>query len=212
MSGLNPERWSRLWYTATKAAPPTDTYARLVAIYSEPHRYYHNLLHIEDCLGEFDRAKQLATDPAAVELAIWFHDAVYDPRAADNEERSAELAKDWLSDVHASDVLTDSVGRLVLATKNHDASMHADAPLLVDVDLSILGRPPEQFWEYERQIREEYAWVEKTVFAAKRAEILDRFLARERIYQTDLFFHRMEAQARANLRASVQRLSDGLSS
>ena len=81
-------------------------------MYSEPHRCYHNLAHIEDCLGEFDRAKQLATDPAAVELAIWFHDAVYDPRAADNEERSAELAKDWLSDLHASDALTDSVGRL----------------------------------------------------------------------------------------------------
>jgi len=201
-----------LWQTATNTAPPTDTYARLMAMYSEPHRYYHNLLHIEDCLGEFDRAKQLATDPAAVELAVWFHDAIYDPRAADNEERSAELAMDWLRDVHASDALTDSVGRLVLATKNHDASVHDDAPLLVDVDLSILGRPPEQFWEYERQIREEYAWVERTVFAAKRAEILNRFLDHERIYQTELFFQRMEAQARANIRASVQRLSDGLSS
>jgi predicted metal-dependent HD superfamily phosphohydrolase len=176
-------------------------------MYSEPHRHYHNLLHIEDCLMEFDRAKQLATDPAAVELAIWFHDAVYDPRAATNEERSAELARDWLRDVHASDVLSDSVGRLVLATKSHDASLHADAPLLVDVDLSILGRPPEQFGEYERQIREEYAFVERTVFVAKRAEILHRFLTRERIYQTDFFFHRMEAQARANLRASVQRLA-----
>jgi predicted metal-dependent HD superfamily phosphohydrolase len=212
VSGVNLERWSQLWHTATNAAPPSDTYARLVALYSEPHRCYHNLAHIEDCLGEFDRAKQLATDPAAVELAIWFHDAVYDPRAADNEERSAELAKDWLSDAQASDALTDSVGRLVLATKNHDASLHADAPLLVDVDLSILGKPPEQFWEYERQIRAEYAWVEKTVFVAKRVEILHRFLARQRIYQTELFFQRMEAQARANLRASVQRLSDGLSS
>lgn len=212
MSGLNPGRWSQLWHTATNAAPPSDFYARLVAMYSEPHRHYHTLLHIEDCLGEFDRAKQLATDPAAVELAIWFHDAVYDPRAADNEERSAELAKDWLGDVHASDALTDSVGRLVLATKNHDASLHADAPLMVDVDLSILGRSPEQFWEYERQIREEYAWVEQTLFATKRVEILHRFLARERIYQTELFFQQMEAQARANLRASVQRLSDGLPS
>lgn len=211
MNGVNPERWSQLWHTATHADPPTDAFARLVAMYSEPHRYYHNLEHIVDCLGEFDGAKQLATDPAAVELAIWFHDAAYDSRAADNEERSAELAKGWLTYVHASNVLTDSVGRLVLATKNHDASLHADAPLMVDVDLSILGRPPEQFWEYERQIREEYAWVEKAVFAAKRAEILHRFLARERIYQTDLFFRRMEAQARANLRASVQRLSDELS-
>jgi len=212
MSGLNPERWTQLWHTATNAAPPTEAFARLVALYSEPHRCYHNLAHIEDCLGEFDRAKQLATEPAAVELAIWFHDAVYDPRAADNEEHSAELAKAWLSNVHASDALKDSVGRLVMATKNHNASLHADAPLLVDVDLSILGKPPEQFWEYERQIREEYAWVDKPVFAAKRMEILRRFLARERIYQTELFFQRMEAQARANLRASVQRLSDGLSS
>ena len=79
------------------------------------------------------------------------------------------------------------------------------------MDLSILGKPPEQFWEYERQIRDEYAWEEKTLFAAKRVEILHRFLARERIYQTELFFQRMEAQARANLRASVQRLSGGLS-
>jgi len=212
VSGVSPERWSQLWHTATNAAPPTNAFPRLVALYSEPQRHYHTLLHIEDCLGEFDRAKQLATDPAAVELAIWFHDAVYDPRAADNEERSAELAKDWLSDVHASDALTDSVGRLVLATKNHEASLHADAALLVDVDLSILGKPPGQFWQYERQIREEYAWVEKPVFAAKRAEILRRFLARERIYQTEIFFHRMEAQARANLQAAVQRLSDGLSS
>ncbi len=212
MSSVNLERWSKLWHTATNTAPPSDIYARLVAMYSEPHRCYHNLAHIEDCLGEFDRAKQLATDPAAAELAIWFHDAVYDPRASDNEERSAELAKNWLSDVHANDVLKDSVGRLILATKNHDASLHADAPLLVDVDLSILGKPPEQFWEYERQIREEYAWVEQRVFAAKRAEILRRFLARERIYQTDIFFHRMEAQARTNLQASVQRLSGGLSS
>ena len=195
---------------ATNAAPPTDAFARLVALYSEPQRHYHTLLHIEDCLREFDRAKNLATDPAAVELAIWFHDAVYDPRASDNEERSAELAKDWLSDVHANDALTDSVGRLVMATKTHDASLHADAPLMVDVDLSILSKPPEQFWQYERQIREEYSWVEKTVFATKRAEFLNRFLARERIYQTKLFFQRMEAQAQANLRASVQRLSDRL--
>jgi len=210
VSAVNPERWSQLWHRATSAAQPSDTYGRLVAMYSEPHRCYHNLAHIEDCLVEFDRAKQLATDPVAVELAIWFHDAVYDPRALDNEERSAELAKRWLSDVRASDALTDSVGRLILATKAHDASLHADAPLLVDVDLSILGTPPAQFWEYERQIREEYAWVEKPVFAARRAEILRRFLARERIYQTDIFFHRMEAQARVNLRASVQRLADGV--
>ncbi len=175
-------------------------------MYSEPHRHYHNLRHISDCLSQFDRARHLAADPVAVELAIWFHDAVYDPHAADNEERSAQLAEDWLKKAHASEALAGSVRGLVLATKNHDASLHADAPLLVDVDLSILGQPPDRFWEYERQIREEYAWVAENVFVTKRAEILQSFLARKRIYNTDFFFHPLEAQARINLRASAERL------
>ena len=87
-----------------------------------------------------------------VELAIWFHDVVYDTRAADNEERSAQLAQAWLGEVHAEPALIEAVSRLVLATKKHDPSLHADAALLVDVDLSILGQPQEQFWEYEAQI------------------------------------------------------------
>ena len=141
-----------------------------------------------------------------MELAIWFHDAVYDPRAADNEERSAQLAQAWLGAVRAEPALVDAVGRLILATKKHDASLHADAALLVDVDLSILGQPPARFWEYEAQIRGEYSWVLPDVFSVKRAEILDGFLARARIYQTDDFFHRLEAQARINLKSSVGRL------
>lgn len=206
MSEPDSERWSQLWRAATHAAPAAESFARLVGMYAQPHRRYHNLQHLADCLREFDRAKPLADDPAALELAIWFHDAIYDPRAADNEERSAELAVDWLGKAQASHALTDSVRRLVLATKSHDASLHADAPLLVDVDLSILGQPPERFWEYERQIREEYSWVAADLFAAKRAEILQKFLARSRIFNTEMFFQTLEAQARINLQASVQRL------
>ena len=107
----------------------------------------------------------------AVELAIWFHDAVYDPRAADNEEKSAELACKSLRQAGANQALSNSVRRLVLATKSHDGTLHPDAPLLVDIDLSVLGRPAEQFWEYEQGIRAEYAWVEQSIFAAKRAEM-----------------------------------------
>ncbi len=207
MSELNPERWEKLWRVAAKKFTPSEYFHQLVVMYSEPHRRYHNQHHIADCLAEFDHVRSFAVDPTAVELAIWFHDAVYDPRAGDNEERSAELAKHWLKEFHADVLLADAVGRLVLATKQHDGSMHGDAPLLVDVDLSILGQPPERFWEYERQIREEYVWVDELVFASKRAEILKGFLARERIYQTDFFFHSLEVQARENLKASVQRLS-----
>ena len=206
---MNPERWEKLWCAAAKEIPPQKYFDQLVAMYSEPHRRYHNQHHIADCLIEFDRAKTSAVNPMAVELAIWFHDAVYDPRAVDNEERSAELATLWLNKFNADTALTDAVGRLVLTTKHHDGSTHGDAPLLVDVDLSILGQSPERFWTYEQQIREEYAWVDKSVFTSKRAEILERFLTRERIYQTDFFCQRLEAQARENLSASVKRLSNG---
>jgi predicted metal-dependent HD superfamily phosphohydrolase len=99
----------------------------------------------------------------------------------------------------------------VLATKQHDGSLHPDAPLLVDVDLSILGQPPERFWQYENQIRAEYEWVPNEVFATRRAEILEQFLARKRIYSTDNFFRKYEAQARMNLRASVENLRGGSS-
>jgi len=206
VSALTSERWSQLWRATTKEPAPAGSYESLVAMYSEPHRRYHSLAHIAECLTEFDSARELAREPLAVELAIWFHDAVYDSRAGNNEERSVELAQAWLGKAHSGPALIDAVGRLILATKKHDAALHVDAALLVDVDLSILGQSPDRFWEYEDQIREEYSWVPQNVFTVKRAEILEGFLARARIYNSDVFFYRLETQARTNLQASIQRL------
>ncbi len=206
MSVLSPERWARLWPAAAEEKLVAECFRQLVALYSEPHRHYHNQQHIADCLAEFDRARELARQPISVELAIWFHDAVYDTRAADNEERSAQLALAWLSRTHAEPALMDAVSHLILATKKHDASLHEDAALLVDVDLSILGQPQNRFWDYESQIRAEYSWVPADIFSGKRAEILEGFLARRRIYNTDFFFGRLEVQARANLQASIRHL------
>lgn len=206
MNALSPERWTRLWLAATRQAPPSGHCERLLAMYAEPHRHYHNQQHIADCLDEFEHVRQLAVEPEAVEFAIWFHDAIYDSRAGDNEERSAELAQAWLKQAGAAETLINSVRQLVLATKAHDKTLHADAPLLVDVDLCILGQSPQRFWEYERGIRAEFDWVEQKTFASKRAEILQRFLARPRLYSTEFFFARLEAQARSNLRASIEQL------
>jgi len=175
-------------------------------MYAEPHRYYHNQKHIADCLGEFDRVRQLAVEPDAVEFAVWFHDAVYDSRASDNEERSAVLAQAWLKRAGAAAPLANSVHQLVHATKFHDGTLHPDAPLLVDMDLAILGQSPQRFWEYEQGIRAEYEWVDQITFATKRTDILQRFLARTRIYHTEIFFAQLEAQARSNLRASIEQL------
>jgi predicted metal-dependent HD superfamily phosphohydrolase len=200
------ERWTKLSREIGANGDGLAVYQELFSLYSEPHRHYHNLGHIAECLEEFDSARHLAQQPLAVELAIWFHDAIYDAHAADNEEQSASLAKKRVPEAAGVAELSASVAALVMATKTHDPSLHPDAPLLVDVDLSILGKSEKRFWEYEAQIRREYEWVPEVVFASKRAEILGRFLARDRIYSTEHFFERYEKQARANINASVQNL------
>ncbi len=200
------DRWVRLWRQLTAAGGPLPTYQEVVSLYSQPHRHYHNIRHIAECLAEFDSTRCLARQPLAVELAIWFHDVVYDTRAPDNEEKSAELAKQRIAASGGSADLCISVTALILATKTHDPGTHPDAPLLVDVDLSILGQTAGRFQEYEAQIRREYEWVPHATFAAKRAEILEHFLARERLYSTEHFFTTYEARARTNLLDSVQKL------
>ena len=207
MSVLNRERWNELCRSATNEV--AGWYERLVNLYSESHRHYHNCQHISDCLREFDFGAEMASERRALEIAIWFHDAIYDPRAVDNEEQSAQLASRFASETGVGKEVQAAVSQLVLATKLHDGSLHPDAVLMVDIDLSILGKPAEQFWNYEHQIRREYEWVPENLFATKRAEILERFLSRPRIFGTQPFFSKYEAQARVNLNESVRRLRGG---
>lgn len=200
-SPANRERWEALWKQAALHAPP-QTFDQLLAHHAEPQRHYHTLQHISECLREFDQVRALANAPQLVEVAIWFHDVIYDPRAHDNEERSAQFAVDCLQAAAAPSNDVARVRQLVLATKHHVANS-PDEALLLDIDLSILGQSPERFSEYERQIRDEYSWVPIDVFSEKRAEVLQRFLHRPRIYTTQHFSARYEQQARTNLAQSL---------
>lgn len=195
-----------LLQAASASTVSSGWYDRLTVAYSEPQRHYHNRQHIAECLAEFDQARYLAKQPISVELAIWFHDAVYDPKAGDNEERSAALAKECLRECTVADALAGTVSQLIMITKHHELDSNADAGVMMDVDLSIFGRDEKRFFEYEEKIRREYAWVPPAVFGSKRAAILQSFLARPRIFATELFFTKYEQQARFNLEASVQRL------
>lgn len=201
-SCVTPARWAALcrsWGAAGGVAE--GGYARLVDAWSTGARAYHGLAHLEACLREFDTARSLAQDAVAVETALWFHDAVYDSRAGDNEERSRDMALAFLQEAGAEPALMEQVARLILVTKTHehDAAGLADGGLMVDVDLAILGQPRAEFQEYDRAIREEYAWVPAGIYEEKRREVLHRFLLRPRLYQTDFFFGQYEAKARANL-------------
>lgn len=172
-------------------------YHDLVARYREPHRRYHTLQHLEECFARFDELAALAEHPREVELAIWFHDAIYDTRRRDNEERSAAWARS---------VAGHSVSALVLATRHDAVAQSADEKALVDVDLWILGAPQPRFDEYEAQVRAEYGWVPAILYRRKRREVLESFAARSTIYSTAPFVQHYEGQARANLARSLARL------
>jgi predicted metal-dependent HD superfamily phosphohydrolase len=201
----NQERWMHLWQSIGACGDGGHWYEALTQAYAESQRHYHTQQHIAECLAEFDEARHLAKEPRAIELALWFHDAVYDPKAGDNEERSAAIAKQCLSDAGLPELAT-TVAALVMVTKSHESGSGSDAPLMKDVDLSILGQNPERFAEYETQIREEYSFVPNVLFNFKRAQILQRFLDRPRIYSTDHFNGKYEKAARRNLADSIRKL------
>jgi predicted metal-dependent HD superfamily phosphohydrolase len=206
---LGQRRWFELWQRLNALGDSDSVFASLASAYSTPPRAYHNLDHIAQCLDEFEPARSLALNPNDVELAIWFHDAVYDPRKIDNEERSAGLAVSMIRSARLPDALASRVASLILATKHNAPPADLDSGLIVDVDLSILGQPAPRFDEYEHQIRQEYDWVANDAFAAGRTKVLKSFLERATIYATELFRNKYETAARDNLARSLARLSAG---
>lgn len=175
-----------------------QVYEALVTAYSEPQRHYHTLNHIDEMLGECALAKgQIDGNLVAIELAIWFHDAVYNPMSKTNEYDSAKWAQEFLILLGRAE-LAEEVFALVMATKDHRAQSK-NAAWLLDIDLSILGSSPERFELFERQVRQEYGWVPSFIYKTKRKSILKQFLQRERIYQTAYFRERYEARARINI-------------
>lgn len=203
MDDLQPH-WARTWAALGLRAPGNDLFRAVCQRYAEPHRKYHTLQHLRECLALCARDSALAERPAEVAIALWFHDAIYDHGRSDNEATSAAWAHSALCEAGASAALADRVHALVMATR-HSAVVPAtpDAQLLVDIDLAILGAEPARFAEYEQQIRDEYQHVPQAVFALKRREVLQSFLDREHLYATPTYRARFEAKARANLLAAI---------
>lgn len=191
--------WQRLWGALGAAEIPLGVFNQLVAAYSEAHRHYHTLEHLRDCLLHFEATASLAHRPDEVELALWFHDAVHDPRRDDNELRSADWAARTLRAAGCADEVARRVHALVLATARHEAGDDPDARLLLDIDLAILGAAPARYGEYARQVRAEYEHVAEPDFRLRRARVLASFLARPRIYATEAFHGALEQRARANI-------------
>ena len=199
-------RWEELWARLKVTPDRIPSIDPLLIAYDEPVRAYHNLRHIEQCLREFDAIRDLCADADVVELAIGYHDVVYDPTMHDNEDRSATIAAEDLRAASVAPEKINAVIELIHATKHAHPPITPDAEILVDIDLSILGQDPETFDSYERGIRQEYAHVEDDAFREGRSAILQRFLDRPAIFATPSMRARYEKPARQNLRRSLLQL------
>jgi predicted metal-dependent HD superfamily phosphohydrolase len=186
--------------------PSRDLFAPLQAAYSQPGRHYHSTRHIDACLAQLDRHRDLARRPAEVEIALWFHDAIYDTRRGDSELRSADWAADYLASERASVDTIARIHALIMATR-HDAPVSdPDQRVLVDVDLGVLGQPARVFDRYDADIRREYHWVPWPQYLEARRAVLNGFLNRPRIYSTATFVERYEARARHNIARAIDAL------
>ncbi|SDA75599.1 HD domain-containing protein [Mesorhizobium qingshengii] len=184
----------------------------LSALYAAEGRHYHNLAHIEAMLALAGEYRGLLGDFEAVEAAIWFHDAVYDSKAKDNEAQSADLAEKKLVG-RADPSRLGRITAMIVATATHqlprfeDATATRDASLFLDMDLSMLGAAPDAFDAYERSIRREYDWVEEPMWRVGRSAVLKNFLARPQIFHSEEFRRRFEPQARLNMARSLEALA-----
>ncbi len=182
---------------------PQKILDELIAAYGEKQRAYHSVQHLYECLSLYQSIQSELNDPSAVALALWFHDAIYNPQAPDNELKSAELFEQLM----AQDLLPDTLAKIkrwILATQKHALTDETDLQFLLDIDLAILAAPPERFIQYEQQIQQEYAWVEPEVYSIKRKEVLMHFYQSEPLYQTAYFQKNFELNAKQNLRKILE--------
>jgi predicted metal-dependent HD superfamily phosphohydrolase len=199
-------RFGQLWHGLGAAGDSDEVFRRVAAAYAEPWRAYHTMDHILDCLARLDEATTVPGYGVEAEAALWFHDVVYDTHRMDNEARSADCAARVLADGGVPHAVSVRVRNLILTTAHTAPPQDAAGCLVSDIDLSMLGRPPGEFNEYERRIRREYDWVPELDFRRERTRILRALLERPHIYFTEHFRARYEARARDNLERALARL------
>lgn len=201
--GKARKHWAWLMAKCRNPVGSETIFTDLLARYNEPHRYYHNLEHIVAMLDELEKT---GNDCVALAWAIWFHDAVYDPRAHDNEEQSAKLARDTIDMIEWPNKTGEQVRNLIMATKHTIVPTDHMAQVLVDLDLVILGKSRKEFDAYETWIRKEYGWIPEQDFRVGRFKILQSFLDRTSIYSTKVFRDKYESTARKNLERLLGKL------
>ena len=185
-----------------------ETIDSLIAKYSEEHRFYHNLSHVRALLQNVEKFMGRLTDADSVRLAVWFHDAIYEPKSLNNETESAALAVAALTELEFPAEKIGKVESMILATQKHDAAgLDFDGRLFLDLDLGILGARAEIYKKYAQAIRAEYSFAPESLYREKRRLVMTSFLRREFIYYTDELRESHESAARFNIENEIKELS-----
>jgi len=181
--------------------------AVLLIRWSEPHRRYHDVAHLDEVLRRVDELAAVAVEVDLVRLGAWFHDAVYDPTTTDNEARSALLAYKVLTGLRVDDAVVSEVARLVTLTTAHAPEPDdQNGAVLCDADLAVLAGDVAGYGHYTDAVRAEYSHLDDVTFTAGRARILRSLLDRPAIFGTEHGRTRWESPARANVRRELESL------
>ncbi len=200
------ELFQMTWRELEARGEPEPILKELEERWSEEHRLYHNLEHLDFCLAELQEVRELVDRPAELFFAAFAHDVVYDPRRGDNESCSVEWALRILEQAEVVAEARERIAWLVLATRQDRIPAELEAQFLMDADLAILGRSPDEYSDYERRIRKEYHHLPRLLYRAGRARVLKRLLKRHAIFLSEAFRNSYEDTARSNLRHTLARL------
>ncbi len=195
--------WQKLMEVMGNPPAGEVIFQDLVRHLSEPQRIYHTLPHI---VAMLDEAEEVGEYEPLLLLTIWVHDAIYAPHSTTNEVESAVLGRVIAQRLGMASILAERVSTLILATQHKAVPTDHLSQVLVDLDLAILGKSDDEFDSYELAIRREYAWVPEETFHSARANILQSFLDRPRIYSTEYCYKKYEVAARRNLTRSIEKL------
>ena len=197
------------WFGLMKSfafEPNEKTFIELKRHYDQKNRHYHNQNHIDATLKQLDNARSLAENIKEIELALWFHDAIYKSLSSSNEADSGDWAVRFLESNGAPADMCSRVFDLIMATAHNTAASTSDQNLIIDVDLTILGSSPDDYRKFERNVRKEYRMVPGFLFRKTRKQILSTFIERDRIYHHEHFHSRFENRARTNLHDAIKLL------
>ncbi len=193
-----------LWYQISSRYTSNNTliaelWTEIEGCYSVETRYYHNLDHIAYMVSKAMEYKKQLADQDTLMFSIFYHDIVYDPQRGDNEERSAEIARQRLTSLEVPQEKIARCTQQILATYDHLNYNDNDTEYLLDFDLAYLGESRQNYRDYCSKIRKEYYVYRDAIYQTKRAKALQNFLDRDYIFHTDEFRHQYEKQARENL-------------